>query len=97
MGDSWRSPPFYPDSSFCPFSGLNLNVRVVKGKHRKPQRGIRVSTPGSAGARSVLRRLHSAKASGKARDRPEDSPGDNRGGKRVVSTPMNDEINRVFI
>ncbi|GJZ35720.1 hypothetical protein Tco_0581537 [Tanacetum coccineum] len=53
-------------------------VRVVKGKHRKPQRGIRVSTPGSAGAGSVLRRFHSAKASGKAKDRHEDSPGDNR-------------------
>nr|GFD13290.1 hypothetical protein [Tanacetum cinerariifolium] len=26
----------------------------------------------------------------------EDSPGDNRGGKRVVSTPMDDEINKVL-
>ncbi|GJW84661.1 hypothetical protein Tco_0157806 [Tanacetum coccineum] len=71
-------------------------VRVVLGKHRKPHRGIRVSSPGSAGAGSVLRRLRSAKASGKARDRNEDSPGDNRGGKRAVSIPMNDEINRVL-
>nr|GEY93907.1 hypothetical protein [Tanacetum cinerariifolium] len=34
---------------------------------------------GSAGAGSILRRLRSAKSSGKARDRNEDSPGDNRG------------------
>ncbi|GKG43090.1 hypothetical protein Tco_0479774, partial [Tanacetum coccineum] len=71
-------------------------VMVVIGMHRKPHRGIRVSSPGSAGARSVLRRLRSAKASGKARDRTEDSPGDNRGGMCAVSTPMNDEINRVL-
>nr|GFD09373.1 hypothetical protein [Tanacetum cinerariifolium] len=30
------------------------------------------------------------------KDRSEDFPGDNRGGKRVVSTPMDDEINKVL-
>ncbi|GJW33358.1 hypothetical protein Tco_0053390 [Tanacetum coccineum] len=74
----------------------DTKVKVVKGKHRKPHRGIRVSTPGSAGAGSILRHLRSAKASGKAQDRAEDSPGDNRGGKRVVSTPMNDELSKVL-
>nr|GEY84467.1 hypothetical protein [Tanacetum cinerariifolium] len=68
----------------------------MKVKHRKPLRGVKVSTLGFAGDKSVLRRLRSAKSSGKARDRNEDSPGDNRGGKRVVSTLMNDEINKVL-
>nr|GFB51664.1 hypothetical protein [Tanacetum cinerariifolium] len=73
-----------------------MKVKVMKVKHRKPHRGVKVSTPGSVGAGSVLKRLRSAKSSGKARDRNEDSPGDNRGGKRVVSTPMDDEINKVL-
>ncbi|GKB63683.1 hypothetical protein Tco_0919869 [Tanacetum coccineum] len=72
---------------------IDTKVKVVKGKHMKPHRGIKVFTPGSASADSVLRRLRSAKVTGKARDRVKDTPGDNRGRKRVVSTPMNDEIN----
>ncbi|GKF35813.1 hypothetical protein Tco_0112571, partial [Tanacetum coccineum] len=80
----------------CEASLKDTKVKVVKGKHRKPHRGIRVSTPGSAGAGSILRRLRLAKASGKAQDRAEDSPGDNRGGKHVVSTPMNDELSKVL-
>ncbi|GJX75385.1 putative reverse transcriptase domain-containing protein [Tanacetum coccineum] len=59
-------------------------------------RGIKVSTPGSAGAGSVLRRLISAKVAAKARDRAEGSPRDDRSGKRVVSTPMNPEIDKVL-
>nr|GFD44940.1 hypothetical protein [Tanacetum cinerariifolium] len=53
----------------------DTKVKVMKVKHRKPHRGIKVSTPGSAGVGYVLRRLCSAKSSGKARDRNEDSPG----------------------
>ncbi|GKG39694.1 hypothetical protein Tco_0463839, partial [Tanacetum coccineum] len=70
----------------------------MKGSNRKVHRGvkIKVSTPGSAGAGSVLRRLRTSKVAGKARDRAEGSPGDNRGGMCAVSTPMNDEINRVL-
>ncbi|GKE48107.1 hypothetical protein Tco_1479365, partial [Tanacetum coccineum] len=71
-------------------------VNIVKGKPRKPHRGIKVSTPGSAGAGSVLRRLRSAKVSGKARGRVDESPVDNRGGKRSSSTPVVDEVNRVL-
>ncbi|GJX22698.1 putative reverse transcriptase domain-containing protein [Tanacetum coccineum] len=56
----------------------------------------RYTTPGSAGASSVLRRLRSAKVAGKAHDRADGYPSDNRGGKRVVFTPMNDEINKVL-
>ncbi|GJX75383.1 hypothetical protein Tco_0313978 [Tanacetum coccineum] len=74
----------------------DTKVKVLKFKHRKPHKGVKISTPGSAGARSILRRLRSAKALGKARDRNKESPGDNRCGKRVVSTPMNDEINKVL-
>nr|GEU82219.1 hypothetical protein [Tanacetum cinerariifolium] len=80
----------------CTASFNDTKVKVMKVKHRKPLRGGKVSTPGSAGAGSVLRRLRSAKSSGKARDRNEDSPGDNRGGKRMVSTLMDDEINKVL-
>nr|GEY86361.1 hypothetical protein [Tanacetum cinerariifolium] len=71
-------------------------VKVMKGKHRKVHMGIKVSTPGSAGAGSVLRRLRSAKITGKARIRTEGSLSDERGGKRVVSTPLNLEINKVI-
>nr|GFC62327.1 hypothetical protein [Tanacetum cinerariifolium] len=80
----------------CAASFNDTKVKVMKVKHRKPHRGIKVSTPGSAGAGSVIRCLRSAKSSGKARDRSEDSLRDNRGGKRVVSTPMDDEINKVL-
>ncbi|GKD14110.1 hypothetical protein Tco_1198517, partial [Tanacetum coccineum] len=71
-------------------------VKIVKGKPRKPHRGIKVSTPGSAGAGSVLRRVRSAKVSGKARGRVDESLVDNRGGKRSSSTPVVDEVNRVL-
>nr|GFB47117.1 hypothetical protein [Tanacetum cinerariifolium] len=45
----------------------------------KAHRSIKVSTPGSAGAGSVLRRLRSGKIAGKARVRAEGSPSDDRG------------------
>ncbi|GJU33654.1 hypothetical protein Tco_1182008 [Tanacetum coccineum] len=80
-------------------ASLNVTkVKVMKGTHRKPYRGskIKVSTPGSAGASSVLRRLRSAKVAGKAHGRADGYPSDNRGGKRVVFTPMNDEISKVL-
>nr|GFB27848.1 hypothetical protein [Tanacetum cinerariifolium] len=71
-------------------------VKVVKGKLRKPFRGIKVSTPGSAGAGSILRHLRSAKVSGKAREILDRSPVDFRGGKRASSAPVNDEISQVL-
>ncbi|GKC45042.1 hypothetical protein Tco_1062764 [Tanacetum coccineum] len=77
-----------------------FRAKAVKGKLHKPRRGstIKVSTPGSnsAGAGSLLKRLRSAKVSGKARDRAESSPLDDRGGKRVVSNPENDVIKKVL-
>nr|GEY83612.1 hypothetical protein [Tanacetum cinerariifolium] len=51
----------------------DTKVKVMKVKHRKPLRGGKVSTTGFVGTGSVLRRLRSAKSSGKARDRNEDS------------------------
>nr|GEU46701.1 hypothetical protein [Tanacetum cinerariifolium] len=67
-------------------SSLNgNNDKAVKFKNHKPHRGIKVSTPVSAGAGSVLRRLHSAKVSGKARGRADESPGDNKGGNFVLN------------
>ncbi|GJU63446.1 putative reverse transcriptase domain-containing protein [Tanacetum coccineum] len=80
----------------CEASLKDTKVRVMKIKQRKPNRGIKISTPGSAGAGSVLRRLRSAKVAGKARGRDEGSPSDNRGGKRLDSTPMNPEISKVL-
>nr|GEX64048.1 hypothetical protein [Tanacetum cinerariifolium] len=80
----------------CAASFNDTKIKVMKVKHSKPHRGVKISTPGSAGAGSVLRRLRSAKTSKKARDRNEDSLGDNRGGKRVGSTPMDDENNKVL-
>ncbi|GJS82596.1 hypothetical protein Tco_0749137 [Tanacetum coccineum] len=80
----------------CSASLNDTKVKVMKGKHRKSHRGIKVSTMGSAGTGSILRRLRSTKVSSKARDRAEGSPHDDRGGKHVVFTPMNDEINRVL-
>ncbi|GJU17470.1 putative ribonuclease H-like domain-containing protein [Tanacetum coccineum] len=78
----------------------DTKVEVVKGKLRKPHRGgrIKVSTPGSssAGAGSMLKKLRSAKISGKARVRVDSSPLDNRGGKRVVASPENDVIKKVL-
>ncbi|GJZ40340.1 hypothetical protein Tco_0586903, partial [Tanacetum coccineum] len=74
----------------------DTKVKVVKGKHRKPFRGIKISTPGSAGAGSILRRLRSAKVSGKACDRVEGSSVDSRGGKRVSSSHLNNEIKEVL-
>ncbi|GKF16057.1 hypothetical protein Tco_0057519, partial [Tanacetum coccineum] len=74
----------------------DTKVKVVKGKPRKPHRGVKVSTPGSAGAGSILRRTRSAKVSGKARVRAEESLDDNRGGKRAANSPMNDEISKVL-
>ncbi|GJX80088.1 hypothetical protein Tco_0328237 [Tanacetum coccineum] len=70
--------------------------KVGKNKNRKPLRGIKVSTPGSAGAISVLRRLRSAKVTGKARGRADESPGDNRGGKRTTNSTRNDKISKVL-
>ncbi|GJV29410.1 hypothetical protein Tco_1385858 [Tanacetum coccineum] len=51
----------------------DTKVKVMKGRHRKPLKGVKtkVSTPGSAGAGSVLRRLRTSKVAGKARDRAE--------------------------
>nr|GEX87556.1 hypothetical protein [Tanacetum cinerariifolium] len=46
-------------------------VKVVKGKARKPSRGIKISTPGSAGAGSIFRRVRSAKVTGRTRERVE--------------------------
>ncbi|GKD23407.1 hypothetical protein Tco_1225110 [Tanacetum coccineum] len=86
-------------SSFEEIRAASLSctkVKVVKGKYRKPLRGIKVSTPSSAGAGSMLRRLCSAKVSGQTRDRVEGSPGDNRGGKRASSSPLNNEIKEVL-
>ncbi|GKB52413.1 hypothetical protein Tco_0903166 [Tanacetum coccineum] len=74
----------------------DMKVKVVKGKPRKPHRGVKVSTPGSAGAGSVLRRTRSAKVFGKTHVRAEESLDDNRGGKRAANSPMNDEIRKVF-
>nr|GEY72256.1 hypothetical protein [Tanacetum cinerariifolium] len=78
-------------------SSLNgNNDKAVKFKNRKPHRGIKVSTPGSAGAGSVLRRLRFAKVSRKARGRVDESLGDNRGGKRAAKSFMNDDIIILF-
>nr|GEZ41223.1 RNA-directed DNA polymerase, eukaryota, reverse transcriptase zinc-binding domain protein [Tanacetum cinerariifolium] len=74
---------------------LDLHVRMDLLDPVPVVPGVKVSTPGSAGAGSVLRRLRSAKSFGKAQDRNEDSLGDNRGGKHVVSTSTNNEINKV--
>ncbi|GKF91670.1 hypothetical protein Tco_0275371 [Tanacetum coccineum] len=64
----------------CSTSLNDTKVKVIKGKHRKAHRGIKVSTPGSAGVGSILRRLRCAKVAGKARDRAEGFPHDDRGG-----------------
>nr|GEW08797.1 hypothetical protein [Tanacetum cinerariifolium] len=101
----WPDPPFdelcnltkeTSVEDLCAVLFNDTKVKVMKVKHRKPHRGVKVSSPGSAGAGFVLRHLHSVKTSGKTRDRNEDSLGDNSGGKRVVSTPMDDEINKVL-
>nr|GEY15189.1 hypothetical protein [Tanacetum cinerariifolium] len=64
------------------------------GKLHKPSRGIKISMPGSAGARLILRRVRSAKVSGRACERVDRSPVDFRGGKRVSVAPANDEISQ---
>nr|GEX53046.1 hypothetical protein [Tanacetum cinerariifolium] len=74
----------------------DTKVKVMKGKHRKAHRCIKVSMSGSARAGSILRRLRSDKITGKARVRAEGSPRDDRGGKRVVSSHFNPEINKVI-
>ncbi|GKB51610.1 hypothetical protein Tco_0902363 [Tanacetum coccineum] len=74
----------------------DTKVKVVKGKPRKPHRGVKVSTPGSAGAGSILRCTHSAKVFGKTRVRAEESLDDNRGGKHAANSPMNDEVSKVL-
>nr|GEV51476.1 hypothetical protein [Tanacetum cinerariifolium] len=74
----------------------DTKVKVVMGKLRKPSRGIKISTPGSAGAGSILRRVQSAKVSGRARERVDRSSVDFRGGKRVSAAPANDEISQVL-
>nr|GEZ77206.1 hypothetical protein [Tanacetum cinerariifolium] len=53
----------------CSTSFDDTKVKVMKGKHRKAHRSIKISTPGSARAGSVLRRLRSDKIAGKARVR----------------------------
>ncbi|GKG10478.1 hypothetical protein Tco_0341878 [Tanacetum coccineum] len=58
----------------CNASFNDTKVKVMKVKHRKPYRGVKISTPGSASAGSILRHLKSAKVAGKARDRAEVSP-----------------------
>nr|GEY34840.1 hypothetical protein [Tanacetum cinerariifolium] len=78
----------------CSASFDDTKVKVMKGKHRKAYRSIKVSTPSSAGVRSILRRLRSDKIDGKARVRAEGSPHDDKGGKRVVSSPLNLDINK---
>nr|GEZ01831.1 hypothetical protein [Tanacetum cinerariifolium] len=75
---------------------IGHSVDAVKIKNHKPHRGIKVSTPVSAGAGSVLRRLHFAKVTGKARGIADESPGDNRGGKRAAKSSMNDDISNVL-
>nr|GFC70347.1 hypothetical protein [Tanacetum cinerariifolium] len=45
----------------CSASFDETKVKVMKGKHRKAHRSIKVSMPGSARAGSVLRRLRSDK------------------------------------
>nr|GEU29917.1 hypothetical protein [Tanacetum cinerariifolium] len=65
-------------------SSLNgNNDKAVKFKNRKPHKGIKVSTPGSAGAGSVLRRA-------------DEYLGDNRGGKCAAMSSMNDDISKVL-
>ncbi|GKB36419.1 putative reverse transcriptase domain-containing protein [Tanacetum coccineum] len=51
----------------------DTKVKVMKGRHHKPLKGVKtkVSTPGSAGAGSVFRRLRTSKVAGKAHDRVE--------------------------
>ncbi|GKG23028.1 hypothetical protein Tco_0388331, partial [Tanacetum coccineum] len=49
----------------CNASFNDTKVKVMKVKHRKPHRGVKISTPGSAGAGSLLRHLRSAKVAGK--------------------------------
>nr|GEY98428.1 hypothetical protein [Tanacetum cinerariifolium] len=80
----------------CSASFDDTKVKVMKGKHSKAHRSIKVSTPSFVGARSVLRRLKSDKIASKARVRAEGSPHDDMGGKRVVSSPLNPEINKVI-
>nr|GEU94101.1 60S ribosomal protein L27-like [Tanacetum cinerariifolium] len=70
--------------------------KVGKNKNRKPHRGIKVFTHGSAGAGFVLRPLRSAKVTRKARGRANDSPVDNRGAKHAANSPRNDEIGKVL-
>ncbi|GKE37544.1 hypothetical protein Tco_1460949, partial [Tanacetum coccineum] len=80
----------------CNASFNDTKVKVMKVKHRKPHRGVKISTPGSAGAGSLLRHLRSAKVAGKARDRAEVSPSDNRGGKRKTSSIKEDVVDKVL-
>nr|GFD11745.1 hypothetical protein [Tanacetum cinerariifolium] len=68
----------------CSASFDDTKVKVMKGKHRKAYRSIKVSTPSSAGVRSILRRLRSDKIDGKARVRAEGSPHDDKGGNTGV-------------
>nr|GEU87601.1 hypothetical protein [Tanacetum cinerariifolium] len=71
-----------PDPSFVTMTSADDIVhsllngskdKVGKNKNRKPHRGIKVSTHGSDGACSVLRRLCSAKVTRKARGRADES------------------------
>ncbi|GKC44979.1 RNA-directed DNA polymerase, eukaryota, reverse transcriptase zinc-binding domain protein [Tanacetum coccineum] len=76
---------------------------LPKGKGRKPRKHrhgikIRISTPGSASVcvGSTLRNLCSSKLIGKSRKRVDSPIMDHREGKRVISVPIDDEINNVF-
>ncbi|GJU47765.1 putative reverse transcriptase domain-containing protein [Tanacetum coccineum] len=77
-----------------------FRAKVGRGRPRNSVNGvkIKVSTPSSAstGAGDVLKCLCSTKIGGKARDRVESSPIDNRGGKRVVTTPVSNELDKVL-
>ncbi|GKA43881.1 hypothetical protein Tco_0736605 [Tanacetum coccineum] len=77
-----------------------FRVKVGRGRPKNSVNGvkIKVSTPSSAstGARDVLKCLRSTKIGGKAHDRFESSPIDNRGGKRVVTTPISNELDKVL-
>nr|GEV95019.1 hypothetical protein [Tanacetum cinerariifolium] len=77
-----------------------FKAKVGRGRPRKSTNGakIKVCTPGStfAGAGAVLKCLRSSKISGKAHDRVESSPIDFRGGKRVVTTPVSNGVDKVL-
>ncbi|PWA61234.1 hypothetical protein CTI12_AA374290 [Artemisia annua] len=82
-----------PDKVHVSKSGVPVS-KLKEGKVRRHRHCIKigVSSPGSAsvGVGSILRNLHSSKASGKSRKHLESSPMDDRGGKRVIKSPNSD-------